>query len=289
MARIRTIKPEFFRDEVLSELEAEYPEARPMLVFSGLWGHCDKQGVFPWNPRQLALDILPFVWGETSGKQLGFTLELLCEAGRVWYFEAGGKTYGFIPTFQNHQRVTGKEHTEPPRYPKPPERNTGETPGKQPGCLEGKGREGGREVGKGITDLCVSEKKSPTNSAPVQRKPKRYPDDFELFWKAYPKRTNSGSKAKALKAWKKACDEVDPQELVEHANRFCGWCDKTGNTGSQFVPMVTTWLNGKEWEAELSDNGGDPNRRDNGPPMPSLRGFDPYYGEKPPEDAGDKP
>jgi len=148
VARIRTIKPEFFRDEILSELETNHPEARPMLVFAGLWGHCDKQGVFPWNPRQLALDILPFIWegntGETPGKQMGNTLELLSDALRVVRFEENGKSYGFVPTFEGHQRITGKEHTEPARYPSPPEGNTGETTGKQQGSQEGKGREGKR-------------------------------------------------------------------------------------------------------------------------------------------------
>lgn len=44
MARIRTIKPEFFRHEGLQDLEQANPGAYAMLVFAALWGHCDKHG-----------------------------------------------------------------------------------------------------------------------------------------------------------------------------------------------------------------------------------------------------
>ena len=87
MPRIRTIKPEFFRDEILQDLERTHPEHRPMLVFAALWGHCDKQGVFEWKPRQLALDILPFLWPDTSGTHLGHTLDCLRASGRVRLLE----------------------------------------------------------------------------------------------------------------------------------------------------------------------------------------------------------
>jgi hypothetical protein len=61
MARIRTIKPEFFRHEGLQDLEAANPGNYIMLVFAALWGHCDKAGHFVWKPRSLKLDILPFL------------------------------------------------------------------------------------------------------------------------------------------------------------------------------------------------------------------------------------
>ena len=44
MARIRTIKPEFFRHESLQDLEIANPGMYPMMVFEALWGHCDSKG-----------------------------------------------------------------------------------------------------------------------------------------------------------------------------------------------------------------------------------------------------
>ena len=57
MARIRTIKPEFFRHEAL--FEAEHRAGLPLrLAFAGLWTAADREGRFKWRPRQLKLDVL---------------------------------------------------------------------------------------------------------------------------------------------------------------------------------------------------------------------------------------
>lgn len=151
--RIRSIKPDFFIDEDLQDTEMAHPGKYVMLTFAGLWGNCDKQGVFEWRPRSLNLHILPFL-----DFDLAETLEILREGDFIIQFEAGGKVYGFIPTFGKHQRITGKESTEPPRYPDPPKgkqpgsfkEKVEESQGKQPGSTsetpettgrEGKGRE----------------------------------------------------------------------------------------------------------------------------------------------------
>jgi hypothetical protein len=165
--RIRTIKPDFFIDEDLQDLEMAHPGKYVMLTFAGLWGNCDKQGVFEWRPRSLKLHILPFLEYE-----LAETLEILREEGFIIRFEAEGKVYGFVPTFGKHQRITGKEAQEPSRYPTPPKENlpgnskgkveeppekqqgnTGETP--ETTGREGKGREK-EEEGKPANNLSQS-------------------------------------------------------------------------------------------------------------------------------------
>ena len=258
MARIRSIKPEFFRDETLVDLEKDHPELRPMLVFAGLWGHCDRQGVFEWKPRQLALDILPFLWRDTSGTHLGESLVLLADAGRVVRYERDGKSYGYVPTFLEHQRITGKEGQAEPKYPPPPhlqrkhyrESGAGHN-GDTTGCVtesqEGKGRERERE----------REGNRKGNGKSVA-----YSSEFEAFWKAYPPRANSGSKSKASKLWEKSCEEVTADLLIAKAFEYRMWCDQTGNTGGHYVKMATTWLNEKGWEAELRiDTLSDPDRK----------------------------
>lgn len=132
MARIRTIKPEFFRHEGLQDLERDNPGACVMLVFAGLWGHCDKGGVFEWKPRTLKLDILPFL-----DFDMAETLALLTQAGLITRYAADGKEYGLVPTFAEHQRIGGKEAQEPEKHP----RSNGEASGKHQGLQEGKGRE----------------------------------------------------------------------------------------------------------------------------------------------------
>lgn len=116
MARIRTVKPSFFRHEGLQELELEHPGQYPMFVFAGLWGHCDKLGRFPWKPRTLKLDILPFLPFDMAS-----TLTILKQHGYLQYYEVDGKGYGLIPTFVEHQRINGKEAQAEGEYPGPPD------------------------------------------------------------------------------------------------------------------------------------------------------------------------
>lgn len=164
MPRIRTVKPDFFRHEQLQDLEAANPGQYPMLVFAGLWGHCDKAGRFEWKPRQLKLDILPFL-----NYEMAKTLTLLEAHQFVRRYTVDGKEYGCIPTFSEHQRINGKESQEPEKYPQPHDNeaemelshsaemtreahgkqpgSTGEATGKQSRRQEGKGREGNGDVG----------------------------------------------------------------------------------------------------------------------------------------------
>lgn len=141
MARIRTIKPEFFRHEALQDLEIENPGMHVMLVFAGLWGHCDSKGRFEWRPRQLKLDILPFL-----SFDMAETLDLLKRARLVNHYVVDGKEYGEVPNFEKHQRITGKEASDGEKYPA----NTWETTGKQQGNTRDKpvAQEGEKE-GKG--------------------------------------------------------------------------------------------------------------------------------------------
>lgn len=127
MARIRTVKPEFFRHEQLQELEMQHPGKYTMLVFAGLWGHCDNRGRFEWRPRQLKLDILPFIEFDMAA-----TLDLLAEAQMVVRYEVGGRTYGEIPTFGKHQRISGREASDGERFPSPGDRKIPEASGKIP-------------------------------------------------------------------------------------------------------------------------------------------------------------
>jgi len=151
MARIRTIKPEFFRHEGLQDLEAENPGAYPMLVFAGLWGHCDKSGRFEWRPRMLKLDILPFLNFDMTA-----TLQLLVASGYLRRYSADGGHYGLIPSFGEHQRINGKESQEPERYPEPPEifeEATETQQGSTREATETTGREGKGKEGNGYAGL----------------------------------------------------------------------------------------------------------------------------------------
>lgn len=210
MARIRTIKPEFFRHEDLQDLEIRNPGKCVMLVFAGLWGHCDKYGRFEWRPRQLKLDILPFLPYEMAE-----TLSILKDAGMVRHYTVEGKEYGEITSFEKHQRITGKEAQEDEKYPSPDGEtmvkqsgNNRETPEKLLGEQEGKGREEEKE-GKGM-DISLAD------------------EHFESAWAMYPKRPGA-SKADSKKAWATRIRAgVSIESLLNGVRRYADYCRQTG-------------------------------------------------------------
>lgn len=104
MGRIRTIKPELFRHELLQDLETSHPELRPMLVFQGLMTQADREGRFRWNVRVLRLDILPFL-----NFDLAQSMDLLAATGLLLRYTVAGNLYGCFPTWQKHQVVNVRE------------------------------------------------------------------------------------------------------------------------------------------------------------------------------------
>jgi hypothetical protein len=152
MARIRTIKPDFFRHELLQQLESSHPGKHPMLVFCALWGHCDKNGVFQLRPRHLQLDILPFLKFDIAE-----TLQILEKHKLMARFKAkDSEWYGWIPKFTDHQAIGGKEAQAPAKYPEPPRELKGKFRGSdrdnpQPNgeATETAGREGKGKERKG--------------------------------------------------------------------------------------------------------------------------------------------
>jgi hypothetical protein len=103
MSRIRTIKPEFFKHEGLFDLEQE--TRLPIRVaYAGVWTCCDREGRFHWRPRQLKTDILPY-----DACDFARLLEVLRGRGYAVKYQIDGEFYGFIPSWKQHQWITGRE------------------------------------------------------------------------------------------------------------------------------------------------------------------------------------
>lgn len=101
MARIRTIKPEFWRDELLAGVTAE-----AALLAIGLLNHCDDEGYFNANPKLVESDVFPL------RALTNPTPALLLELSRIGYIEvfsgSDGKTYGKVANFEKHQVINKK-------------------------------------------------------------------------------------------------------------------------------------------------------------------------------------
>lgn len=96
MARIRTIKPEFWTDEKIVQLPYE---AR--LFFIGLWNFCDDDGYLMNEPNRLRMQILP-----NDNVDPTMIIDLLCCAGLLDLCETEDAPVLLVRHFKDHQKVS---------------------------------------------------------------------------------------------------------------------------------------------------------------------------------------
>lgn len=108
MARIRTIKPEFFTSEDIVSLT---PLAR--VFYIALWCEADREGRLDWKPGTLKMRYLP---GDNC--EVNELAAELIDAGLIVLYEVEGKRYAEIPTFKTHQVINNRESesTRPSRH-----------------------------------------------------------------------------------------------------------------------------------------------------------------------------
>lgn len=96
MARIRTIKPEFFTSE---DIVALSPLAR--LLYIALWCEADKEGRLVWKPKTFKMRYLP-----ADDCDIQSLCSEVVDAGLVTLY---GEGYAFIPAFKAHQHINPRE------------------------------------------------------------------------------------------------------------------------------------------------------------------------------------
>lgn len=112
MARIRTIKPEFFVDEDLFDMDIE--TGLPCrLAFIGLWTHADRRGRFEWKPREIKIAIMPHDDFDVFSR----VMDALTTRGFIVKYEHQNRAFGAVRTFEKHQVINNREsesHLPPP-------------------------------------------------------------------------------------------------------------------------------------------------------------------------------
>jgi hypothetical protein len=103
MARIRSVHPGLFTDEIFVSLSAF---AR--LLFIGIWTECDDRGAFEWKPVTLKMRLLP-----VDNSDVGALLAELRLANAVRYYELDGRQYGAVRNFCKYQRPKKPNYIHP--------------------------------------------------------------------------------------------------------------------------------------------------------------------------------
>lgn len=219
MARIRSVKPEFWTDEKVVELS---PFAR--LLFIGLWNFADDDGRMVHSPKRIKMQVLPADDVDCS--------ELLGEIRRaslISVYVVDGVEYLQINGFAKHQKIDKRSASKlpppsnPPEFPRIPTTD--------------QGRDQGRDQGEEGKDTDVSS--SPQGV-----------DLFDEFWSEYPKKVG---KDDARKAWKKRKVDRELADRMIAAVRSQRDSKQWRRDGGQYVPNPSTWINQGRWQDEVAE------------------------------------
>lgn len=150
MARIRTIKPDFWTDEKLTDCSLS---AR--LLFIGTWNFADDAGNLDRSHKQIKARVFPL--DNIDCEPL--LIELIAQ-GLLIEYAVEGKQYLHIKGFEKHQLINRPSKPTCPSYE--------DSVSAHAGRKGRKGKEGAKQA---------------------QEKPE-YPEDFLKFWEAYPNKTS---------------------------------------------------------------------------------------------------
>jgi hypothetical protein len=113
VARIRSIKPEFWSDRSMARVSRD---AR--LLYIALWNQADEHGRLHGDARWIKGHCLPYE-DDLDLADIDRLLDELAQAGKVQRYITGEDPYVFLPNLSKHQRLeAGKV---PSRLPEPPE------------------------------------------------------------------------------------------------------------------------------------------------------------------------
>lgn len=108
MARIRTVKPEFWTSEQIAECS---PIAR--LLFIGIWSFSDDRGIHPASVKRLKMEVFPS--DSITDEDLQTMVAELEGAGLLISYHAWGKDYWQVTGWAKHQKIDKPTY----RHPEP--------------------------------------------------------------------------------------------------------------------------------------------------------------------------
>lgn len=218
MARSRNIKPGYFMNEILAEVE---PLGR--ILFSGLWTIADREGRLEDRPKKIKAEILPY-----DNCNVDKLLQVLHDKKFILRYEAKGVRYIYIHNFLKHQNPHKNEA--PSDIPEPLMYDTSTV----------------QEQLNNSTNPADSLNIDPDS---LNQNNNNFSAEFENWWKRYPRKYG---KADAKKEWIKQRKAGVPVEKFEAALTNYLEEIRKAQTETKYVLHGRTFLGpGKRWEDYL--------------------------------------
>lgn len=195
------------------------------VLFYRLIVNCDDFGRFDGRPAVVKNRLFPLKENLTL-KNVETAINKLARAGLIAPYTSGGKPFLFLPTWNAHQNVRAKKS----KYPEP-----------ENICIQMNADDSNSPRNPIQSE---SNSKSESESKPARAREM----DFEIFWKAYPRKEG---KQKAKSAFVKANMPLEVLlEALEGHKKSAQWAKNNG----EFIPHASTWLNGRRWEDQMARN-----------------------------------
>lgn len=216
VARIRSIKPQFFQNEEVAALPFQW-----RLLFIGLWTQADRDGRLEDRPARLKAMLFPY-----DDLQIDEGLGCLVNAGLLTRYDGNGLRLIAIPTWAKHQQPHVKEAQS--EYPPPVTEKPGASPVRAP--------------------LIRSRSRSGADPDPDQgRSTSALRALFERFWAEYPRKVGKDA---ALKEWLRRSPDDALTERMIVAVRAQRASAQWRKDDGEFIPHPRTWLHQGRWQDE---------------------------------------
>ena len=220
MARIRTIKPDFWTDEKITECSLS---AR--LFFIGCWNFADDNGNLQRSPKKLKMQIFP-----ADSIECEPLIQELMAHGLLIEYSVNSEKFLHINGFRKHQIINRPSKTGLPQPAFNDGSQSAPAPLTESSLMEGKGME-------------EDKKERTSNDVPKKSR-------FEDFWLVYPSR---GEAADPKKPAKDKFDRLikggdDPDAMILGATNYALERRASGNDGTEWVMQASTFLNKRAWE-----------------------------------------
>ncbi|MFE7017641.1 hypothetical protein ACFVAQ_45530 [Streptomyces sp. NPDC057651] len=238
MARIRTIKPEFFTSLTVADLT---PEQR--LTFIGLWTHCDDEGRAVDDARLIKAAVWPL--DDRTAADVEADLAALTESSLITRYTLNRRPFLAVTGWREHQRINrpspsrlpAPEQGEPTPTP-PPTSTNDDSPPPHARLSEDsrpeRNREQGKEQGTGNRDSSSELAARDADPAPQR-------DDVEQLCTHLADRVEAnGSKRPTItKAWRTAARLMLDKDgrTTQQVHAAIDWCQDSDFWRSNVLSM----------------------------------------------------